>query len=55
MSCKKCTKLIRLKYQNNPKDLGDESKASLGHTIDVSPAIKDDIAPEQMVDHYFFR
>ena len=64
MSSKKYAKLIRLvnktmclempKHQNNPKDLGHESKASLGDTIDGSAAMKDDIAPERMVDHDLF-
>jgi len=64
MSAKKYAKLMRLtrktislempKYQNNPKDLGHESEASLGDTIDSSAAIKDDSTPEQTVDHGLF-
>ena len=64
MSSKKFAKLIRLtkktislempKYQNNPKDLGHESEASLGDTIDSSATIKDDSTPEQTVDHGLF-
>jgi len=64
MSSKKYAKLMRLtkktislempKYQNNPKDLGHESKASLGDTIDSSAAMKDNITPEQTVDHNLF-
>lgn len=64
MSSKKYSKLITLtrrtislempKYQNNPKDLGHESEALLGDTIDSSSAIKDDASPEQSVDHGLF-
>jgi len=64
MSSKKYAKLIRLtrktislempKYQNNPKDLGHESEASIGDTIDSSAAIKDQSTPEQTVDHGLF-
>ena len=64
MSSKKYAKLIRLtkkamdleipKYQNNPKDLGHESEASLGNTIDRSADMKDGIAPEDIIDHNLF-
>lgn len=56
----KLNKMIRLtrntislenpRYQNNPKDLGHESEASLGDTIDSSATIRDDDTPEQTVD-----
>eukprot|EP00594_Rhizosolenia_setigera_P002188 CAMPEP_0178953050 /NCGR_PEP_ID=MMETSP0789-20121207/8198_1 /TAXON_ID=3005 /ORGANISM="Rhizosolenia setigera, Strain CCMP 1694" /LENGTH=903 /DNA_ID=CAMNT_0020634255 /DNA_START=114 /DNA_END=2828 /DNA_ORIENTATION=+ len=65
MTTEKYTKMMRLtrrtvslempKYKNNPKDLGQESEASLGDTIDSSATIKDDNTPEQTVDQGLFQ
>eukprot|EP00586_Coscinodiscus_wailesii_P002802 CAMPEP_0172479970 /NCGR_PEP_ID=MMETSP1066-20121228/4817_1 /TAXON_ID=671091 /ORGANISM="Coscinodiscus wailesii, Strain CCMP2513" /LENGTH=602 /DNA_ID=CAMNT_0013240859 /DNA_START=254 /DNA_END=2059 /DNA_ORIENTATION=+ len=43
------------KYQNNPKDMGHESEASLGDSVDSSAAIRDDTTPEQRVDQGLFQ
>jgi len=42
------------KYQNNPKDMGHSSDASLGDTID-STQVKGEVTPEQKVDQGLFR
>ena len=65
MSLEKYNKMIRLtrkaisldksKYQNNPKDIGQESDTSLGDTIDASEVIRDENSPEQSVDRVLFR
>ncbi len=65
MSLQKYNKMIRLtrkaisldmaKYQNNPKDIGQESETSLGDTIDASDVIRDENSPEQSVDRVLFR
>ena len=65
MSLEKYNKMIRLtrkaisldmaKYQNNPKDIGQESETSLGDTIDASEVIRDENSPEQSVDRVLFR
>ena len=65
MSLEKYNKMIRLtrkaisldmaKYQNNPKDIGQESETSLGDTIDASEVIRDESSPEQSVDRVLFR
>ena len=65
MSLEKYNKMIRLtrkaisldmaKYQNNPKDIGQESDTSLGDTIDASEVILDENSPEQSVDRVLFR
>jgi DNA-directed RNA polymerase sigma subunit (sigma70/sigma32) len=65
MSIEKYNKMIRLtrkaisldmaKYQNNPKDIGQESETSLGDTIDVTKVIRDENSPEQSVDRVLFR
>lgn len=65
MSIEKYSKMVRLtrkaisldiaKYQNNPKDIGQESETSLGDTIDASDVIKDESSPEQNVDRVLFR
>lgn len=47
--------LEKPKYTNNPKDLGHESDASLGDTIDSSATIRDDNTPEQTVDEGLFQ
>lgn len=43
------------KYQNNPKDIGQESDTSLGDTIDSADVIKDENSPQQNVDRSLFR
>jgi len=65
MTLAKYNKMIRLtrkaisldmaKYQNNPKDIGQESETSLGDTIDASEVIRDESSPEQSVDRVLFR
>jgi DNA-directed RNA polymerase sigma subunit (sigma70/sigma32) len=65
MSLEKYNKMIRLtrkaisldmaKYQNNPKDIGQESETSLGDTIDATEVIRDENSPEQNVDQVLFR
>lgn len=65
MSLEKYIKMLRLtrkaisldisKYQNNPKDMGQESDTSLGDTIDAAQVIKDENTPEQSVDQTLFR
>lgn len=65
MTPNKYTKLLTLtkrtislempKYQNNPKDLGHESEASLGDTIDSNQAINHDYSPEQNLDQHLFQ
>jgi len=65
MTIEKYNKMIRLtrkaisldmaKYQNNPKDIGQESETSLGDTIDASEVIRDENSPEQSVDRVLFR
>lgn len=42
------------KYQNNPKDMGRESEASIGDSIDSSATIRDEATPEQSVDQGLF-
>lgn len=42
------------KYQNNPKDMGHASEASLGDTIDSTQA-RGEVTPEQKVDQGLFR
>jgi DNA-directed RNA polymerase sigma subunit (sigma70/sigma32) len=65
MTVEKYNKMLRLtrraislempKYQNNPKDIGQESETSLGDTIDASLVIKDENTPEQNVDQVLFQ
>jgi len=65
MTVEKYNKMLRLsrkaisldiaKYQNNPKDIGNESEMSLGDTIDAADAIKDENTPEQNVNRVLFR
>ncbi len=65
MSLEKYNKMVRLtrkaisldmaKYQNNPKDIGQESETSLGDTIDATEVIRDENSPEQSVDQVLFR
>ncbi|GFH50283.1 hypothetical protein CTEN210_06759 [Chaetoceros tenuissimus] len=65
MSVEKFVKMLRLtrqaisldmaKYQNNPKDIGQESETSLGDTIDATEVIKDENSPIQNVDRTLFR
>lgn len=65
MSVEKYNKMVRLtrkaisldmaKYQNNPKDIGQESETSLGDTINASDVIRDENSPEQSVDRVLFR
>jgi RNA polymerase sigma factor (sigma-70 family) len=65
MSVEKFVKMLRLtrqaisldmaKYQNNPKDIGQESETSLGDTIDATDVIKDENSPQQNVDRTLFR
>lgn len=65
MTLEKYNKMIRLtrkaisldmaKYQNNPKDIGQESETSLGDTIDATEVIRDENSPEQSVDQVLFR
>ena len=65
MSMEKFVKMLRLtrkaisldmaKYQNNPKDIGQESETSLGDTIDATEVIKDENSPQQNVDRTLFR
>lgn len=43
------------KYQNNPKDVGQESDTSLGDTIDAADVLKDENSPQQNVDRTLFR
>ena len=51
---KRTISLEKPKYANNPKDLGHESDATLGDTIDSSATIKDDSSPEEAVDQSLF-
>jgi RNA polymerase primary sigma factor len=65
MPVEKFVKMLRLtrnaisldmaKYQNNPKDIGQESDTSLGDTIDSADVIKDETSPQQIVDRTLFR
>ena len=65
MSLEKYNKMVRLtrkaisldmaKYQNNPKDIGQESETSLGDTINASDVMRDENSPEQSVDRVLFR
>jgi len=65
MSVDKFVKMLRLtrkaisldmaKYQNNPKDIGQESDTSLGDTIDAADVIKDENSPQHIVDRTLFR
>ena len=65
MSPQKYIKMLRLtrraislekpKYQNNPKDIGQESEMLLGDTIDATTVIPDENTPEQSVDQGFFQ
>jgi len=52
---KRTISLEKPKYTNNPKDLGHESEATLGDTIDSSSTIKDDNSPEEAVDQGLFQ
>ena len=64
MSVPKYNKMLRLtrraisletpKYQNNPKDIGQESEMLVGDTIDASEVVKDENSPEQSVDQVLF-
>ena len=65
MNVAKYNKMLRLtrqaisldmaKYQNNPKDIGQESETSLGDTINSSDVLNDEYAPEKKVDQVLFR
>ena len=65
MSLEKFVKMLRLtrkaisldmaKYQNNPKDIGQESETSLGDTIDATEVMNDENTPQQSVDRTLFR
>jgi DNA-directed RNA polymerase sigma subunit (sigma70/sigma32) len=65
MTVSKYNKMLRLtrkaisldmaKYQNNPKDIGQESETSLGDTINSSDVLNDEWAPERKVDQVLFR
>lgn len=65
MPVEKFVKMLRLtrkvisldisKYQNNPKDIGQESLTSLGDTIDAAEVVHDENTPEQNVDRVLFR
>jgi len=65
LTVEKYNKMLRLtrraislempKYQNNPKDIGQESETSLGDTIDASNVLKDESTPEQSVDQNLFQ
>jgi len=65
LSVEKLVKMLRLtrkaisldmaKYQNNPKDIGQESDTSLGDTIDAADVMKDENSPQQTVDRTLFR
>ena len=65
MSPQKYIKMLRLtrraislekpKYQNNPKDIGQESEMLLGDTIDATTVLTDENTPEQSVDQGFFQ
>jgi DNA-directed RNA polymerase sigma subunit (sigma70/sigma32) len=65
LSVEKLVKMLRLtrkaisldmaKYQNNPKDNGQESDTSLGDTIDTADVMKDESSPQQSVDRTLFR
>jgi len=65
MTPEKYIKMLRLtrraislekpKYQNNPKDIGQESELLLGDTIDATTVIPDENTPEQSVDQSFFQ
>ena len=46
--------LILKIYQNNPKDIGQESEMLVGDTIDASEVVKDENSPEQSVDQVLF-
>lgn len=52
---RKAISLDMAKYQNNPKDIGQESETSLGDTIDATEVIRDENSPEQNVDQVLFR
>ena len=64
MTLPKYSKMLRLtrraislempKYQNNPKDIGQESEMLVGDTIDATEVIKDENSPEQSVDQVLF-
>ena len=65
MTLEKYNKMLRLtrraislempKYQNNPKDIGQDSETLLGDTIDASEVMKDENTPEQSVDQVLFQ
>lgn len=52
---RKVISLDKSKYQNNPKDIGQESLTSLGDTIDAADVVRDENTPEQTVDRDLFR
>ena len=52
---RKAISLDMAKYQNNPKDIGQESETSLGDTINSSDVLNDECAPETKVDQVLFR
>ena len=52
---RKAISLDMAKYQNNPKDNGQESETSLGDTINSSEVLNDECAPETKVDQDLFR
>lgn len=64
MTLPKYSKMLRLtrraislempKYQNNPKDIGQESEMLVGDTIDSTVVIRDENSPEQSVDQVLF-
>lgn len=65
MPAEKYSKIIRLtrksislempKYQNNPKDVGQESEKLVLDTIDATAAISDEHRPERSVDQKLFQ
>ena len=52
---RKAISLDMAKYQNNPKDIGQESETSLGDTINSSDVLNDESTPERKVDQVLFR
>ena len=65
MPAEKYAKIIKLtrrsislempKYQNNPKDVGQESEKLVLDTIDATAVVSDEHRPEQSVDQRLFR
>jgi RNA polymerase primary sigma factor len=65
MPAEKYAKIIKLtrrsislempKYQNNPKDVGQESEKLVLDTIDATAVVSDEHRPERSVDQRLFR